>query len=191
MWQNADSHPEYTMLMSLVLDDEATAAEELRLRAHVATCESCARTWQRWQELDRRFMAAPVLPAPIDFSAVVAARLDERLVEHSRRRWFVLGLSLSWVVALLAGIALLGIANGWVLPLLPDSGPLYAAWSGLASMGGWIVRAAVSFVEQTGTPTLAAGAGVLLCVTCALATVWLWMVARLTPVRQGSLVASD
>lgn len=191
-WQNADGqHSDYTMLMSLVLDDEATQAEEARLRAHIAHCEACARTWQRWQELDRRFTTAPVLPAPIDFSAAITARLDQHAAHHDRRRWFILGLSLSWIVAMLAAVGVLGVASGWRLPLLPDSGPLNAAWTGLESMGGWIVRAVIAFVEQTGTPTVAAGAGLLLCVTCILATVWLWMVARLTPAPQGRLVASD
>lgn len=192
IWQTADDqHTEYTVLMSLVLDDEATAAETARLRSHMASCEACARTWQRWQELDRRFTLAPVMPAPVDFSALVAARLDQRVAEHSRRRWFMVALALSSVAVMLVAVAAFGVASGWPLQLLADSGPLQAAWSGLASMGGWIVRAVIAFVEQTGTPTIAAGAGALLCITCALATVWLWMVARLIPASQRRLVVSD
>ncbi len=192
MWQNADGqHAEYTLLMSLVLDDEASEAEAARLRAHVAGCDACARTWQRWQELDRKFELAPMLAAPMDFSVAVAARLDQHVAEHARRRWFMLGLAISWVAAVLIAVGALGVANGWYVSLLPGSGPLNAAWTGLTSMGGWMVRAVVAFVEQVGTPTVAAGAGALLCVTCALATVWLWMVARLTPASQRDFAVSD
>ena len=192
IWQTAEGqHSEYTMLMSLVLDDEATEAEATRLRAHVTACDACARTWQRWQELDRRFTLAPILPAPIDFSAALAARLDQHIAEHTRRRWFMVALALSWVVAMLVTVVALGLVNGWPLAFLPDSGPLNAAWTGLTSVGGWIVRSVVTFVEQTGTPTLAALAGALLCLTCALATVWLWMVARLTPVSLSRYAVTD
>src|SRR5512139_136178 len=101
-------HTDFTMLMSLVLDDEATAAEAARLREHLAGCDMCARTWQRWQELDRRFTLAPVQPAPIDFAASVAARLDERMTEQVRRRWLMAGLALSWIVAMLVAVLAFG-----------------------------------------------------------------------------------
>lgn len=189
--EDEGQHAAYTMLMSLVLDDEATETEAARLRSHVASCEACARTWQLWQELDRRLTLAPVLPAPIDFSVAVAARLDRHVAEHGRRRWFMFGLALSWVAAMFVAVAALGFANGWHLLFFPDSGPLNAAWIGVAGMGGWFVRALVAFVEKMGTPTVAAGAGALLCLTCVLATVWLWMVARLTPVGQRRFAAID
>lgn len=192
IWHNADGqHAEYTLLMSLVLDDEASEAEAARLRAHVASCDACAQRWLRWQELDRKFDLAPMLPAPMDFSVVVAARLDQHAAEHARRRWFMVSLALSWVAAIVVAVVALALVNGWRLPLQLDSGPLNAAWTGLAGMAGWFARAVIAFVEQTGAPTVAAGAGVLLCVTCALATVWLWMVARLTPASQRGYVGGS
>ncbi len=183
-------HTEYTMLMSLVLDEEATAGEAARLREHLAGCEVCARTWQRWQELDRRFTLAPVLPAPIDFAAAVAVRLDERMAEQARRRWFMLGLALSCLVAVVFTVLALGVANGWQTQLLAG-GPWNAAWAGIASIGGWAYRAAAELVERMGTPTVAAGAGALLCLTCGLATVWLWMVERLSPTGGRGLVTAE
>lgn len=184
-------HTDYTMLMSLVLDDEATAAEAARLREHLVECDICARTWQRWQELDRRFTLAPLQPAPIDFAAAVAVRLDQRMAEQARRRWFMLGLALSCLVAMLFTVLAFGLASGWHWQLLSDGGPWSAAWTGIASIGGWMYRILAEFVTRLGTPTVAAGAGALLCLVCGLATVWLWMVARLSPPASGRLVSAE
>src|SRR5215208_1639577 len=133
-------HPEFTILMSLVLDEEATVAESTHLREHLRSCDACARTWKRWQELDRRFTLAPAMPAPSDFSIVVAARLDQRVAEQTRRRWFMFGLALSWITAVLIAVVVLGFINGWPLQLIPSEGPLTAAWAGLVSVGGWLFR---------------------------------------------------
>lgn len=191
MWQRADDqHADYTMLMSLVLDEEATETESARLRQHLAACDACTRTWRRWQELDRRLMLAPVIPVPMDFSVAVVARLDQRMAEHTRR-WFMMALAFSSLFAVLVAVLALGVANGWDVQLLPASGPMNVAWTGLASMGGWLIRALVEFVERTGTPAVAAGAGAIVCVTCVLATVWLWMVARLTPAPERLLAATE
>jgi anti-sigma factor RsiW len=184
-------HSEMTLLMSLVLDDEATEAEARTLREHVARCDACARTWQRWQELDRRFTLAPVVPAPVDFSALVAARLDQRLEEQRRRRWLIAGLALSWVAAVFVAVLAISLVNGWPLQVLSSGGVVSATWAGVFSIGGWAFRAASQLVERMGTPTVAASAGALLCVTCGLATVWLWMVARLSPTTGGQVVSAE
>ncbi|MGE5602679.1 MAG: zf-HC2 domain-containing protein [Nitrososphaerales archaeon] len=184
-------HTDFTVLMSLVLDDEATEAEARALREHLAGCDACARTWQRWQELDRRLAVAPMAPAPVDFSVAVAARLDQRMAEEQRRRWFMLGLALSSIASMAVAVLALGLVTGWPIQLLPQSGPVSAGLEGVLSIGGWLFRVLASFVERMGTPTVAAGAGALLCVTCALATVWLWMVARLSPAGDRQFVSAD
>jgi hypothetical protein len=132
-----------------------------------------------------------VLPAPIDFSAAVAARLDNRLAEHRRRRWFMAGLALTSILAMLIAMLAFALTNGWPLQLLASNGAMNAAWAGVSSIGGWLLRAAASFVERQGAPTVAAGAGALLCATCALATAWLWMVARLSPRGVGQLFLAE
>jgi anti-sigma factor RsiW len=187
----ARQHSDFTLLMSLVLDDEATDAEAKALREHLAGCDACAHTWQRWQELDRRFMLAPVAPAPVDFSAAVAARLDQRVEEVRRRRLFIFGLAASWTVAVLGVVLALSLANGWYVQLLSGSGALSAGWAAMASIGEWVYRLLVDLVARAGTPTVAAGAGAVLIMTCGLATLWLWMVARLSPAGDRQFVSAE
>jgi anti-sigma factor RsiW len=179
-------HGEFTMLMSLVLDGEATGDEGARLREHLRSCDVCALTWQRWQELDRRFALAPVLPAPVNLAASVAIRLNARQAEQVTRRWLMLGLALAWSAVVVIVVLSLGMANGWDLQLAPFQGPLTAAWTGLTGNGGWLWRAALSTVGQVGAPVVAAAIGALLCLTCGLVMAWLWLVARLTVSDQGA-----
>jgi anti-sigma factor RsiW len=187
----AEQHNEFTLLMSLVLDEEATEAEARALREHVTGCDACRRTWQRWQELDRRFTLAPMAPAPVDFSILVAARLDQRLEERRRRRWLVAGMAGSWVVAMFIAVLAVGLVNGWPLQVLSSSSALNAAWAGVSSIAAWLFRALADLVERMGAPTVAAGAGALLCLTCGLATIWLCMVARLSPTSDAQFVSAE
>lgn len=171
-------HAEYTLLMSLVLDEEASDEEAARLREHLRVCDECGQTWQRWREVDRRLTLAPAIPAPVDFAALVLARLDSRIAEERRRRWFIAGFAAAWVGAVAVAILALGLANGWHLQLAPEQGPLAAAWAGLTSTGGWVLREASGALGNAGAPAIAAAMGALLCLTCALAMMWLWVVAR-------------
>ncbi len=96
-------HSEYTLLMSLALDDEAGAADLARLHAHLATCAECRKVWARWQEMDRRFQAEPLVTAPVDLAHQVAARLEER--ELQRRRAALAGFR--------SGVGLAGTGDPW------------------------------------------------------------------------------
>jgi predicted anti-sigma-YlaC factor YlaD len=173
-------HAEYTMLMSLVLDGEACADEEVRLREHLRACDDCRQTWQRWRELDRRLLAAPVIPAPVDFSALVLAQLDARVAQERQRRWLIAGLTVAWLGAVLIALVSLAVSNGWHLQLAPEHGPLAAAWAGLATTGGWALREFTGFLSNIGAPTIAAVTGVALVLACGLAMMWLWVVARVS-----------
>lgn len=184
-------HSEYTILMSLILDGEGDDLDKVRLQQHLRSCDACASTWQRWQELDRRFVLAPLLPVPVDLAANIEIRLDLRLSEQRRQRWIMLGLALVWSVAVVFTVAVLGVVNRWDIQLAPDQGPLVAAISVFTSTGHWIWREVVGVWAQVGAPTIAAVTGILLCATCVLIMAWLWLVARLTVQRQGALAASE
>ena len=171
-------HKDITLLMSLVLDGEATAEEEGALREHLHTCTGCASTWQRWQELDRRFEGAPMAMAPAGLAAAVLARVETAQVVSERRHSFALWLGLaSAAVLVLAGLVALVVVN-WPLEL---PGAASAAISGFAGVAGWLWREAVEVLATAGAPTVAATAGALLCLTCILAMVWLWIVNRGVP----------
>ena len=172
-------HSEYTMLMSLVLDGEACEGEDARLREHLRSCDECAKTWQRWRELDRRLAYAPVVAAPVDFAALVVAQLDTRVAQERRRRWLIAWLAFAWVSAVAIAVVSLGIMNGWHLQLVAQQGPLTAAWAGLTSTASLALREVSRFFGRVGTPTIAAATGAMLCLTCALAMTWLWVVARI------------
>ena len=132
-----------------------------------------------------------MLPVPIDFSVAVAARLDERMAEYVLRRWLMLGLALSTILVMMIAVLAIALAYGWPLQLLTNSGSLDAAWAGVTSIGGWLLRGTTAFVVKTGAPTVAAGAGALLVATCGLATAWLWMVSRLLPGGEGQFAAIE
>ncbi len=171
-------HDEYTLMMSLVLDREATPAEAQQLQEHLRTCRSCAATWQRWQIWDRRLVVTPPLTAPIGLVERMAARLDFVELRARRKRWFgrallagSLGfggaaalwgwLALTWFHASTAPL------TGWV--------SVVAQWIGallLLSRGAWVA------ISSLGAPTLAGAVGLLACVTCVLAVSWLRLVPR-------------
>ena len=184
-------HDEYTMLMSLILDGEGEDVDKARLQEHLRSCGTCGLTWQRWQELDRRFALAPVLAAPVDLAANIAARLDARQAEQTRQRWLMLGLALAWSAVAILAVAILGVAYGWHIQLAPDQGPLAAAFSVLASTAAWIWREALGVFAQVGAPAIAAVTGTLLSATCGLIMVWLWLVARLTVQGHGALASAE
>ena len=184
-------HTEYTMLMSLILDGEGDDVDRARLQEHLRSCDRCASTWQRWQELDRHFALAPMLPAPVDLATRVAGRLDIRRAEQVRHRWFILGFALAWSVVVIFTVAALGVTNGWHNLLTPEQGPLAAAYSALASTGGWVWCEALGVVAQVGAPMIAAMTGILLCATCGLIMTWLWLVARLSVRGHGVLTSVE
>ncbi len=95
------AHPEYTLWMSLALDNMLAPEQERALQAHLATCPACQAMWQQFTRLDRQLRAAPSMaPAP-GFSA----RVDARLRARRARRYGALG-----GLLLLAGTTTLWLA---------------------------------------------------------------------------------
>lgn len=66
---------EWREKMSLRLDGRLSAADEMLLDDHLASCPACAEEWQRWQEVDCLFRTAPAVEAPVDLAERVLARL--------------------------------------------------------------------------------------------------------------------
>jgi len=171
-------HSDYTILMSVALDDEATPDELRRLREHMRTCAACAGIWERWQVVDRRFDAAPVMAPTPDFADAVMARIAAHSLQRRQTRRFASGL-----VALALAVLLLGLATlGGLLHLGAQnpaqvSGVFFAALR-VAGTATWIFLGFLRLMGDFGAPTLAAVVGLLATVTCLLSMLWLWVVGR-------------
>jgi anti-sigma factor RsiW len=169
-------HAQYTLLMSLALDDQATAAQKADLQRHLTACSSCAAVWARWRALDLRLAAAPRVAPPPNFVAEVAARLEKRRLRQRRWRWIGSGVLMAWVgIAGALGLCVAGLLV-WGL-MHPLEGSLLAAWgarllSSLAQLLG-VVQGCLSLL---GGPVLGLGAGFYVILTTGLAALWLWLV---------------
>lgn len=171
-------HKYYTRLMSLALDDEATAAQKADLQRHLATCRACATTWAHWQVLDARLASVPRLASPPDFVTQVVARLEERRLRQRRRRWIGLGVLVAWGgIALASGLFLAGLLL-WGL-LHPLEGSLFATWG--ARLLSNLFRLFDVFYGCLGLvagPFLGLGAAFCVILTIGLALLWVWVVSH-------------
>lgn len=171
-------HSDYTLLMSMALDDEATPDEVQRLREHVRTCAACAGIWERWQVVDRRFDAAPLVTPPATFTDAVMARIETRSVERRRTYRFGSGLALTWLAASFLSLALLGLLLYWGAQNPGQvSGIFFAILKGLG-MAAWILLGFLRLLGGIGAPTLAAYVGLLATLTCLFSMLWLWVISR-------------
>lgn len=171
-------HSEYTLLMSLALDDEAAAADLTRLHAHLATCVECRRVWARWQEMDRRLQAEPLLVAPAGLAQQVAARLEERELQRRRVRWLGSGLALGWLALTVLGLLAAAGLFAWLTANLQQVGALASTAAQVLTAFNGLLRGVVATADAIGAPVLAAIIGGLACLTCGLAMVWLWLVPQ-------------
>jgi len=170
-------HSEYTELMSLALDHEADAAQMAALHAHLKGCAGCAATWARWQAVDARFRAAPMLDAPPQLAARVLARLETRRRHRFWGGWFGAGLFIAWLaVAGAILVALLGGAWwGFTHPLAASMA--LSAGVRLLSSVLWPVRSAGILLTSAGL-SLGAGVAAYVGLTCLLLGTWAWLVIR-------------
>jgi anti-sigma factor RsiW len=129
-------------------DEELTAADDARLRAHLAHCPACAREAERSREIGQLLRRDPLPTSQVRFlpgvelarSVVEAARTRER--RPSTPRWT------GWAAAAIAGLAtVLIVTRGVEVP--PHPGPVPKATSTTAAPGFWI-----DDDEQTGRAVL-------------------------------------
>ena len=171
-------HTDYTLLMSLMLDGEATPADEQRMREHLRTCGACAGVWERWQALDRRMVAAPHVEPAIDLTDKIMAGIEAQANKRHRARWLGSGFLASWLTVSLIGLAVLGWVIFWSLQNPQQaSGLLFAILKGV-NVGSWVMFGLLRLLAGIGAPTLAAGIGLLATLTCMLGMLWLWLIGR-------------
>jgi anti-sigma factor RsiW len=183
-------HSDYTMLMSVALDDEATPDELQRLREHVRTCAACAGIWERWQVVDRRFDAAPLMTAAPNFADAVMARIEARSLKRRQTRRYATGLVALLLAVLLLGLATIGGLLYWGAQNSAQvSGVFFAALRGVGT-ATWIFLGFLRLMGGVGAPTLAAWGGLLATLTCLLSMLWLWVVGR-SHARMADSVATS
>ncbi len=171
-------HTEFTRLMSLALDQEASSEEARRLRTHLQVCPACAATWAGWQTIDRRLAAAPQVAPPVSLVALVTQRIAAHELRRRRTRWVGSGLLLTWLLAFTLGLAIVvGIAS-WVAGYPEQIATVLSGIAHFLSSVTWLLHALAAFLSELGAPRLAAGVGLFVTLTCALAVVWLWVMGR-------------
>ncbi len=171
-------HDEYTGLMSVVLDDEATPEQATALRHHVADCGSCAAVWREWRALDVRLAATPALEPPVSLMAGLTARLAAHRAEHHRRRWLASGLVLAWAGMLCVVWLASVVALAWGYSHPVEVGLLLSSGAQIVSSLAWLLRGAQALVGGWGEASWPMVAGCFVSLTACLALLWVWLMMR-------------
>lgn len=109
---NAEAQEEFTLLMSLRLDELLDAEEEQRFQGYLSQHAQCAQQWRRWQQLHLRFAQAPHMEPPLNFASQVATRLEQQ--ERQRQLWWGAAVGALFMVLWL-GMLLGTLAFGLIL----------------------------------------------------------------------------
>lgn len=171
-------HREYTQLMSLVLDGEATPAEAQRLREHLDACGACSETWRQWRAIDRRFAATPALAAPVGLAERVIAGLETVELRRRRARWLGAGLLVGWMSFAVVAAVVASLAVVWFqsnTAYIVSRAVFVAHWIGALLL---LAHGAVAAGASLGAPALAGAVGLLACATCVLGATWLRLLAQ-------------
>lgn len=171
-------HTEFTRLMSLALDNEASQTDLRRLHAHLETCPVCATTWAQWRVVDGRLAAAPLVVPAKSLAPLVSQRLAERALRRRRTRWVGAGLLLVWLSVFALVFVAISVLVGWVMGHPQQVAELLALVAGFLSGGVWLLRVLAGFIEQLGAPRLAAVTGLIATLTCGLGVIWLWVMGH-------------
>jgi anti-sigma factor RsiW len=183
-------HHEFTSLMSLVLDREATPAQATALRQHIAGCSECTATWREWQAVDVRLAAALVVSPPASLMVDVAARLVERNAQRQRRRRVASALLLAWggTLGALWLVTLVLAAWGYSHPL--EAGLLLSSGAQVMTSLTELLSGAQSFLRSLGQPVLALLSACFVSLTAGLVLLWVWVMVR-SDVPQGSVSIAE
>ena len=171
-------HVEYTRLMSLALDKEATPAQATDLRRHLATCPECSALWQQWQVIDARLARAPMLAAPAGFAAGVQARLTAAAQRRRQSYWLGSGLLIAWGVVLAALLAVAGMTVWWGMHHPLEVSVILSSAAILLSNLSRLLRTMETAVGVINGAAFVVGGGLLVSLTGALALLWVWVMSN-------------
>jgi hypothetical protein len=181
---NAEAQEDFTLLMSLRLDDLLDAEEEQRFQGYVSQHAQCAQQWRRWQQLHHRFAHAPHMEPPLDFARQFATRLDAQ--ERRRQLWWGAAVGALFMLLWL-GMVIGTVAFGLILVM---NQPVWMSnlIHNLAYLGATIQQGVAlwwnSFNSFLATPQ-AQGMGIAyLLVAIALLMLWVRVLRRTTRIEE-------
>lgn len=171
---------EFSLLMSLALDDLLDEEESQRFDELLAKYSAFAEEWQSWQELDRSFKLTPSVAPPASFVHDV----EMRLLQQERRRRLFWGIGLGTLVVLLC-VGLIGGAVALSAYLLfNQAGLLTEVVRTLAyvsvSIQNWFDTVLAAASTLVGTPQARTFAVLYLVVAGMLLAGWLRLLRRST-----------
>jgi anti-sigma factor RsiW len=180
-----EGEAEFSLLMSLALDNLLNQEEDRRFQYYLQSFPVCNREWRTWQQVHRRLQSAPTAEPPVDF----VQKFEARLIQQERRRQLWQGALIGGLVLVLWGGLFFTIAGLSVYLLVNQ-----AAWSGelihrlvysasaINQWGGTLRRALETFM---GTPQ-AAGVGIgYLAVAIVLLSWWIRFLQRTTHAQES------
>ncbi len=176
---------EFSLLMSLALDEALAPAEMARFQRYQATYPTLATQWRRWQQLDERLRAMPAMEPPPEFCANVLAQLDRRM--RRRRLWLGTGIAflsfLLWLTALGGTYLLVTFLFFQQAEWLAHLVHWVAYWSAAASEGLATLRATV--ISLLATPQVRLLCGIYLLAALLILGLWTRLLRRSTQAEPG------
>lgn len=125
-------HEEIFTLMMEALDGEIEQSRDAEMRAHMQSCQSCAREWQALLTIHQLFLQTPALSPAADFTQ----RTLSRLPNSTYRLWFI-----SAIYGLLLVVGFLPLAIiAWLTVQLGPALNQPAFLRGLLQAGEQVVR---------------------------------------------------
>lgn len=180
---------EFTVLMSLALDNLLDRDEQETFDAYLASYPTLANEWLDWQALDAQLRSAPIIAPPANFLLNFEAKLAQR--ERRRHLWwgFAFGaVAVMLWLAVMAGVASLGAfvllgQPDWLTQLIHNLAFAYASvTNGIASLSA--TAGAIAGTAEARTFGL-----IYLLVSFSLVTAWIFFLRHSTRTAISARVA--
>lgn len=182
----AQVQEEFTILMSLALDNLLDSEERTTFDAYLASYPTLADEWLEWQALDAALDATPSVAPPVNF----LANFETRLAQKERRRHLWWGVGFGAVAVVLWAAAIIGVASLGAFVLLSQPAWLTQTVHNLAfahaNVTGWVAAATATAGAVAGTAEARTFGLVYMLLSASLVTAWVFFLRHST--RQSAFV---
>jgi hypothetical protein len=179
---------EFTLLMSLRLDNLLDETELAQFDTYVQSYPLFARQWRDWQRLHQQFEAAPHVAPPRD----LVNRVEVGLVQQARRRRLWQGLALGATIMLLWGGLLATVAGLGTMLLFNEGGWLNDLIHQLAfisvTTGRWVATGRATINTLVASPQAAVLGLCYVTLAVVLLSLWVRFLRRTTSAETVSVV---